>query len=79
VKYIVNSSRERIAYVSLDSVFTGGPTLKAPDQLPNLSGLRDEEPGAARYDASTHNSRDRLMIAPMKDYNARAAKFGLAP
>src|SRR5206468_9671672 len=41
VKYIVNSSRERKAYVSLNSVFTGGPTLNmGEDHSPNVSALR---------------------------------------
>src|SRR5919204_1625811 len=64
VKYIVNSSRDRIAYVSLYWVFTGGPTLIGEDQSPYIAVLCGEEPGATTYQATRQTVRDRLMVPP---------------
>jgi hypothetical protein len=51
VKYTVNSSFERIAYMSLYAVFNDA-TLTGADQSPNVSARRGEVPGAAVYEAS---------------------------
>src|SRR5436190_3246977 len=64
VKYTVNSSFERTAYMSLESVFNDA-TGTGVDQSPNVSALRGEVPGAAVYEASRHSSiKDRLMVPP---------------
>src|SRR4029079_6430611 len=67
VKSIVNSRRARSAYVSLESLFTGGATLCATDQSPYISMSCDEKPGLARYHASRQTVRDRLMIPPLNN------------
>src|SRR4030095_14248972 len=51
VKYIVNSSFERIAYISLAAVFTPSTRLGG-DQSPNVSVLCGEEPAAATKQTS---------------------------
>src|SRR4029453_5575272 len=66
LKYIVNSSFERNAYISLESVFTGGAPLMGQDQSPNVSVLCGEEPAAATKHASRPSVRDCRISPPLK-------------
>src|SRR4029453_518331 len=65
VKYIVNSSFEMIAYISLEAVFTPSTRL-GEDQSPNVSVLCGEEPAAATKHASRLSVRDCLISPPLK-------------